>query len=76
MNAAELHKTAVVVDAHQEILDAYVYEFLLHEEQAICGELCVFDRIYKPLLEKQGVNLIHMAVGGDHVRPELFHETE
>ena len=76
MNAAELHKAATVADAHQEILDAYVYEFLLHEEQAVRGEVCVFDRVYKPVLEKQGVNLVHLAVGGDHVAQVIYSASE
>jgi len=76
MNARELHQTAVVADAHQEILDAYVYQFLINEEQAVSGELHVFDHVYKPVLEKQGVNLIHMAVGGDHVAQVMYSASE
>ena len=76
MNAAELHQAAIVADAHQEILDAYVYAFLLEEERAVRGEICVFDRVYKPVLDRQGVNLIHMAVGGDHVAQVMYSASE
>lgn len=65
-----------MADAHQEILDAYVYEFLLHEEAAVSGEEHVFDRVYKPVLERQGVNLIHLAVGGDHVAQVIYSASE
>ena len=66
----------IVCDAHQEILDAYVYEFLLHEQEATRGTVHIFDRVYKPVLEKQGVNLVNMVVGGDHVAQVMYSASE
>lgn len=66
----------VVVDGYQEILDEYVYEFLKNEEKAVSGEIHVFDKIYKPILEKQGVNLVNMSVGGDHVAQVMYSATD
>lgn len=76
LTAHTLHQSAVVCDGHQEILDEYVYRFLLHEQQAITGERCIFDEVYKPLLEKQGVNFVNMAVGGDHVAQVMYSASE
>jgi membrane dipeptidase len=76
MNAVELHQSAVVCDAHQEILDEYIYEFLLNEEKAVSGELHIFNKIYKPVLDKQGVDIIHMSIGGDHVAQVMYSASE
>ena len=76
MSHSELHSSAIVCDAHQEILDEYVYQFLLHEEKAVRGEIHIFDQVYQPLLEKQGVNLVNMAVGGDHVAQIMYSNSE
>ena len=64
MNNPQLSSTPVVCDAHQEILDEYIYEFLLNEAQAVNGDVHVFDKVYKPVLRRQGVNLVNMVVGG------------
>ena len=72
----ELHRSAIVCDCHQEILDEYVYRFLLHEQEAIRGERHIFDEVYRPVLMKQGVNLVTMAVGGDHVAQVMYSATE
>ena len=66
----------VVFDAHQEILDEYVYNFILHEEEALTGGRSVFDEVYLPLLRKQGVKFVNMAVGGDHVAQVLYSATD
>lgn len=66
----------VICDAHQEILDEYIYEFLLNEERALNGDVHVFDRVYKPVLQRQGVNLVNMVVGGDHVAQVLYSNSE
>ncbi len=66
----------VICDAHQEILDEYIYEFLLHEEQAVNGEVHVFDQVYRPVLQRQGVNLVNMVVGGDHVAQVMYSASE
>ncbi|MTI65081.1 MAG: hypothetical protein FH753_00570 [Firmicutes bacterium] len=66
----------VIVDSHQEILDEYIYEFLKNEEKAISGEIHVFDNIYKPILKKQGVNIVNMSVGGDHVAQVMYSATD
>lgn len=69
-------KDFILADAHQEILDEYVYEFLKNEEQAILGKVHIFDKIYKPILEKQGVNVVNMSVGGDHVAQVMYSATD
>ena len=66
----------VICDAHQEILDEYIYEFLLNEERALNGDVHVFDRVYKPVLQRQGVNLVNMVVGGDHVAQVMYSNSE
>jgi membrane dipeptidase len=76
MNGRELHRSAIVCDTHQEILDEYVYQFLLNEEQAVAGKRCIFDEVYRPILEKQGVNFVNMAVGGDHVAQVMYSASE
>lgn len=76
MRARLLHDSAIVFDGHQEILDEYIYEFLLNEEKAVAGDYHVFDSIYKPVLEKQGVNVVNMSVGGDHVAQVMYSASE
>ena len=76
MNGRELHRSAVVCDTHQEILDEYVYQFLVNEEQAVNGTRHIFDEIYLPILRKQGVNVVNMAVGGDHVAQVMYSASE
>ncbi len=68
--------TSVVCDAHQEILDEYIYQFLLNEGQALNGAVHVFDKVYKPVLKRQGVNLVNMVVGGDHVAQVMYSSSE
>jgi len=67
---------SIICDAHQEILDEYIYEFLVNETQAVTGKLHVFDRVYRPVLERQGVNLVNMVVGGDHVAQVMYSASE
>ena len=66
MKVQDLHGTAVVCDCHQEMLDEYVYQFLLYEDEAINGVRHIFDEVYLPVLKQQGVNFVNMVVGGDH----------
>lgn len=66
----------IMVDGCQEILDEYVYQFLKDEEKAISGEVHVFDQIYKPILEKQGVNVVNMSIGGEHVAQVMYSATD
>lgn len=75
-NNLDKSKDFIVVDGHQEILDEYVYEFLKNEKDAISGKVHVFDNVYKPLLEKQGVNVVNMAVGGEHVAQVMYSATD
>ena len=76
MDGRELHRAAVVCDTHQEILDEYVYQFLVNEEQALIGKRHMFDEIYLPVLRKQGVNVVNMVVGGDHVAQVMYSASE
>ena len=70
------HNIPIVCDGHQEMLDEYVYEFLLAEREATGGDYHVFDRVYNPLLQTQGVNLVNMIVGGDHVGQVMYSASE
>ncbi len=76
MKAVELHESSIVFDAHQEILDEYVYEFLLNEDLAVSGARCIFDEVYLPILKRQGANFVNMVVGGDHVMQVMYSATE
>lgn len=68
-----LRDTLFLADTHQEILDAYVYEFLFHEEAVLTGRRPpVFDSVYLPKLKAQGVGLVNMSVGGDHVAQIMY----
>ena len=70
--AADLHKKIPVVDAHQEILDEFVYRFVLEENEVTAGRKSIFDEVYLPVLQQQGVSFVNMAVGGDHVAQVLY----
>jgi len=72
----EFHKQAIVMDSYQEILDEYVYRFLENESDAATGKDHVFDSVYKPVLKKQGVRFVNMAVGGDHVAQVMYSASE
>jgi len=69
-------KKYILADGCQEILDKYVYEFIKNEEDALDGKVHVFDKIYKPILEDQGVQFVNMSVGGDHVAQVLYSATD
>jgi len=66
----------IMVDGAQEILDAYVYEFLKREEDVLAGKVHVFDTVYKPILDKQGVQMVNMQVGGEHVGQVMYSATD
>lgn len=74
--AGLIHDSALVADTHQEILDAYVYRFLELEQEAVAGDICVFDQVYLPLLRQQGVNFVNLSVGGDHVAQVMYSASE
>jgi membrane dipeptidase len=70
-------RNPIVVDAHQEILDEFIYQFILRESSsgrnpAAGSKTGVFDTVYLPLLKRQGVNFVNMAVGGDHVAQVMY----
>ncbi len=69
-------KKYILADGCQEILDEYVYEFIKNEEDALDGKIHVFDEIYKPILNKQGVQFINMSVGGERVAQVLYSATD
>ncbi len=71
-----LHQDAIVCDVFQEILDEYVYAFLLHEQDVINGKRHIFDEVYLPVLKQQGVNIVQMAVGGDHIAQVMYSASE
>ncbi len=76
MSGRELHRSAVVCDTFQEILDDYIYQFLINEDQVLKRERHIFDEVYEPLLRAQGVNVVNLAVGGDHVAQILYSASE
>jgi membrane dipeptidase len=63
-------------DAHQEILDEFVYSFILSEAEVVSGKRSVFDEVYLPLLRAQGVKFVNMSVGGDHVAQILYSNSD
>ena len=63
---------SMVFDAHQEMLDEFIYSFILHEAEVISGTRSLFDEVYQPVLRQQGVKFVNMAVGGDHVAQILY----
>jgi membrane dipeptidase len=67
MNGLELHRSAVVCDAHQAMVEDYIYQFLISEQEAVTGAHHIFDEVYLPILKQQGANIVNMVVGGDHV---------
>lgn len=75
-NSRDLHFGSVVVDGHQEILDEYVYNFILSEDEAIQGKRHVFDEVYLPVLKAQGVKFVGLSVGGDHVAQVMYSASE
>ncbi len=71
-----VHEKAVVFDVHQEILDAFVYNFILHEFDVLSRERSIFDEYYLPVLQAQGVKFVTLAIGGDHVAQVLYSASE
>jgi membrane dipeptidase len=67
--AKELHKQAIVVDAHNHIMIELAY-------QRNRGNTAVFSNYYAPRIRQGGVNVIMMVVGGDSTsltdRSDLF----
>jgi membrane dipeptidase len=67
--AKELHRQAVVVDAHNHIMIELAY-------QRNRGKKAVFSTYYVPRIRQGGVNVIMMVVGGDSTsltdRSDLF----
>ncbi len=70
-------RNAITVDAYQEIFDEFIYQCILQESSsgknsAAGSRTGVFDTVYLPLLKRQGVNFVNMAVGGDHVAQVMY----
>ncbi len=66
----------LIFDTHQEMLDEFVYRFILHEEDVLSGTRSLFDEVYLPVLKQQGVKFVNMAVGGDHVAQILYSNSD
>ncbi|MFW6361013.1 MAG: membrane dipeptidase, partial [Spirochaetota bacterium] len=66
----------LIFDTHQEMLDEFVYRFILHEEDVLSGTRSLFDEVYLPVLRQQGVKFVNMAVGGDHVAQILYSNSD
>lgn len=69
-------KKYILADGCQEILDQYVYEFIKNEQTALKGDIHVFDEVYKPILNQQGVSFVNMAVGGERTPQVLYSNTD
>ncbi len=66
----------MLFDAHQEMFDAYVYQFIVNEEDVLYKGRHIFDEYYRPVLDAQGVKFVNMSVGGDHVAQILYSAAE
>ncbi len=69
-------RSYMLFDAHQEMFDAYVYQFIVHEEDVLYSNRHIFDEFYKPVLDAQGVKFVNMAIGGDHIAQILYSASE
>lgn len=76
MNDLELHGSAFVCDGFQEMDEEYVFRFLEEEEHTVSGISQPFAESYLPRLERQGVNMVVMSVGGDHVAQVMYSASE
>lgn len=62
----------MLFDGHQVMLDEYVYQAVLQEEQLVNRGISLFKQHYLPLLKAQGVQFVHMILGGDHTVQVLY----
>lgn len=65
-----------IADGYQQIMEDYIYEFLAHEEEILAGRYSAFDSFYAPVLKKQGVNFVNLAVGGEHTAQVMYSATD
>lgn len=65
-----------IADGFQEILDDFVYRFVLEEDQVVAGKKSIFNEVYLPLLRSQGVQFVNMAIGGDYVPQIMYSNAE
>lgn len=72
----EVHGASIVFDAHQEILDKYIYRFIVHEQEVLQGKRSVFNEVYLPVLKQEGVKFAALSVGGDHVAQVMYSGAE
>ncbi len=63
-------------DAYQPMMEDYVYQFLLHEDEVLSGSYSAFDSYYAPILKQQGVSMVNMAVGGEHTAMVMYSATD
>lgn len=70
------NKPKIVADLYQLFFDDYISKFMEIEQDAIRGTRHAFDEIYLPMLKKQGVNFINLAVGGERTIQVLNSETD
>ncbi|MEF9934763.1 MAG: membrane dipeptidase [Clostridium sp.] len=66
----------IFADGFQEILDKYIFSFLENEQDVLTGKKHIFDEVYKPLLDKQGVSFVNMAVGGERPVQVIYSDTD
>ncbi len=66
----------MIADGFQEMLDQYIFSFLENEQDAITGKKNVFAEVYEPILRKQGVNVVNMAVGGERPVQVIYSDTD
>ncbi|MBL7005673.1 MAG: membrane dipeptidase [Spirochaetia bacterium] len=70
------YPTHMLFDAHQELLDEYLYTFILHEPEVLQNRRSVFTDTYLPVLKAQGVKFVSAAIGGDHTSQVIYSTSE
>jgi membrane dipeptidase len=71
-----VHHKPLLFDAHQELLDEYLYTFILCEAEVLQNRRPVFTEIYLPLLKAQGVKFVSLSIGGDHTAQVIYSTSE
>ncbi len=69
-------RSYMLFDTHQEMLDEYVYQFIVQEQDVLYNGKHIFSSVYGPVLAAQGVKFVTMSVGGDHVAQILYSASE
>lgn len=74
--ARDIHHSSCVFDGHQEVLDEFIYRFIVGEQEILHGSRSAFDEVYLPVLRQEGVKFVALSVGGDHVAQVMYSASE